>query len=90
MQPCNQKPYWYFRKVDAIKGYGYKIDAKISIQPGVTFADDVLNIGLGKMVVLESGKGKSKQLQMGIIADTGGAFLPSLYQLDLKNGYFQK
>jgi hypothetical protein len=89
VQPRNQKRYWYFRKVDAIKGYGYKIDAKISIQPGVTFAGDVLNIGLGKMVVLESGKGKNKQLRMGIIADTGGAFLPSLYQLDFLAGIFK-
>lgn len=89
VQPRNQKRYWYFRKVNAIKGYGYKIDAKISIQPGVTFAGDVLNIGLGKMVVLESGKGKNKQLRMGIIADTGGAFLPSLYQLDFLAGIFK-
>jgi hypothetical protein len=89
VQPRNQKRYWYFRKVDAIKGYGYKIDAKISIQPGVTFAGDVLNIGLGKMVVLESGRGKNKQLRMGIIADTGGAFLPSLYQLDFLSGIFK-
>jgi hypothetical protein len=89
VQPRNQKRYWYFRKVNAIKGYGYKIDAKISIQPGVTFAGDVLNIGLGKMIVLESGKGKNKQLRMGIIADTGGAFLPSLYQLDFLAGIFK-
>lgn len=89
VQPRKQKRYWYFRKVDAIKGYGYKIDAKISIQPGVTFAGDVLNIGLGKMVVLESGQGKNKRLRMGIIADTGGAFLPSLYQLDFLSGIFK-
>lgn len=89
VNPRNQARYWYFRKVNAIKGYGYKIDAKISINPGVTFAGDVLNIGLGRMVVLESGKGKNKQLRMGIIADTGGAFLPSLYQLDFLSGIFK-
>ncbi len=84
-----QKRYWYFREVDAIKGYGYKIDAKISIAPRVTFAGDVLNIGLGKVIVLEYTKDGSKHLQMGVIADTGGAFLPNLYQLDFLAGIFQ-
>ncbi|MBD2441428.1 hypothetical protein [Nostoc sp. FACHB-110] len=84
-----QKRYWYFKQVDAIKGYGYKIDAKISIKPGVTFAGDVLNIGLGRIVVLEHTKAGRKQLQMGVIADTGGAFLPNLYQLDFLAGIFQ-
>ena len=84
-----QKRYWYFREVDAIKGYGYKIDAKISIKPGVTFAGDVLNIGLGKVIVIEHNQGGRKHLQMGVIADTGGAFLPNLYQLDFLAGIFQ-
>jgi hypothetical protein len=83
-----QKRYWYFRQVDAIKGYGYKIDAKISIKPGVTFAGDVLNIGLGRVVVMEHTQNGRKQLQMGVIADTGGAFLPNLYQLDYLAGIF--
>ncbi|AVH61891.1 hypothetical protein [Nostoc sp. 'Peltigera membranacea cyanobiont' N6] len=84
-----QKRYWYFREVDAIKGYGYKIDAKISIKPGVTFAGDVLNIGLGKVVVIEHTKGGRKYLRMGVITDTGGAFLPNLYQLDFLAGIFK-
>jgi hypothetical protein len=83
-----QKRYWYFRKVDAIKGYGYKIDAKISIKPGVTFAGDVLNIGLGKVIIIEHTQGGRKYLRMGVIADTGGAFLPNLYQLDFLAGIF--
>ncbi|MBD2771407.1 hypothetical protein [Iningainema tapete] len=87
--PRSQKRYWYFRQVDAIKGYGYKIDAKISIPPGVTFAGDVLNIGLGKVIVLEYTKGGRKHLKMGIIADTGGAFLPNLHQLDFLAGIFK-
>lgn len=84
-----QKRYWYFREVDAIKGYGYKIDAKISIKPGVTFAGDVLNIGLGRVIVIEHTKGGRKHLQMGVMADTGGAFLPNLYQLDFLAGIFK-
>lgn len=84
----SQKRYWYFRQVDAIKGYGHKIDAKISVKPGVTFAGDVLNVGLGKIIVLEYTKGGRKQLKMGVLADTGGAFLPNLYQLDFLAGIF--
>jgi hypothetical protein len=84
-----QKRYWYFREVNAIKGYGYKIDAKISIKPGVTFAGDVLNVGLGKVIVIEHTKGGRKHLQMGVMADTGGAFLPNLYQLDFLAGIFK-
>ncbi|NMG18214.1 hypothetical protein [Brasilonema bromeliae] len=85
----SQKRYWYFRQVDDIKGYGYKIDAKISIKPGVTFAGDVLNIGLGRVIVLEYPKDGRKQLQLGVLADTGGAFLPNLHQLDFLAGIFQ-
>jgi hypothetical protein len=83
-----QKRYWYFRQVEGIKGYGHNINAKISIKPGVTFAGDVLNIGLGKIIVMEHNKGGRRQLQMGVMADTGGAFLPNLYQLDFLAGIF--
>jgi len=83
-----QTRYWYFKEVDAIKGYGYKIDAKISIKPGVTFAGDVLNIGLGRIIVIEDNQSGQKRLKMGVIADTGGAFLPNLYQLDFLAGTF--
>jgi hypothetical protein len=85
LKATSQKRYWYFKEVDAIKGYGYKIDAKISIKPGVTFAGDVLNIGLGRIIVIEDNQ---KRLKMGVIADTGGAFLPNLYQLDFLAGTF--
>ncbi|MBK1989541.1 hypothetical protein A0J48_018710 [Sphaerospermopsis aphanizomenoides BCCUSP55] len=88
LKPTSQKRYWYFRKVDEIKGYGYKIDAKISIKPGVTFAGDVLNMGLGRVIVMEYNQGGKKRLQMGVMADTGGAFLPNLHQLDFLAGIF--
>ncbi len=80
----DQKRYWYFKPVDRIKGYGQAINSKISIEPGVTFAGDVLNIGLGKLVVISSADG----MRMGAIADTGGAFLPNLHQLDFLAGTF--
>lgn len=83
-----QKRYWYFKQVDAIKGYGPKQGEKIAVRPGVTFAGDVLNIGLGKIIMLEHDTGGAKQLNMGVLADTGGAFLPNLYQLDFLAGIF--
>lgn len=88
VKATSQRRYWYFKEVDAIKGYGYKIDAKISIKPGVTFAGDVLNIGLGRIIVIEDNQNGKKRLKMGVIADTGGAFLPNLYQLDFLAGTF--
>ncbi len=84
-----QKRYWYFKEVKDIKGYGYKIDEKISIKSGVTFAGDVLNVGLGRMIVIEYMKNGRRHLRMGVVADTGGAFLPNFYQLDFLAGIFK-
>ncbi|GAX37150.1 hypothetical protein [Nodularia sp. NIES-3585] len=89
LKATSQKRYWYFRQVDAIKGYGHNINAKISIKPGVTFAGDILNIGLGRIVVMEHNSGGRRHLQMGVMADTGGAFLPNLHQLDFLAGTFK-
>jgi hypothetical protein len=88
LAPLEQQRYWYFRAVDNIKGYGRTIESKISIEPGVTFAGDVLNIGLGRMIVTEDASGGKSGLRMGVIADTGGAFLPNLHQLDFLAGIF--
>ncbi len=88
LDPIEQKRYWYFKPVAAIKGYGGTIQTKISLKPGVTFAGDVLNIGLGRIVVTENSVDGKPRLRMGIIADTGGAFLPNLHQLDFLAGVF--
>ncbi len=88
LEPTEQKRYWYFKPVNAIKGYGQTIGSKISLKPGVTFAGDILNIGLGRIVVTEGSFAGKPQLRMGIIADTGGAFLPNLHQLDFLAGVF--
>ncbi len=88
LEPMDQKRYWYFRPVKAIKGYGNKIQNKIDIEPSVTFAGDVYNLGLGKIVVLDTGRQGQKRLILGVVADTGGAFIPNLYQLDYLAGLF--
>lgn len=57
VSPYEQRRYWYFREVAAIKGYGSTIENKINIEPEVTFAGDVWNIGLGRVVVIEDTRG---------------------------------
>lgn len=84
-----QKRFWYFKNTDGIKGYGGKDLPKISIQPGVTFAGDVNNVGLGRIVALAYTSNKQKKLRLGVIGDTGGAFLPNLHQLDWLAGTFK-
>lgn len=85
-----QRRYWYFRQVDGIKGYGDEIEHKITILPGVTFAGDVANLGLGKLIAIEIPDPATggAVLRLGVLADTGGAFLPNLYQLDHLTGVF--
>ncbi|MEL7511994.1 MAG: hypothetical protein AAGM27_07580, partial [Cyanobacteria bacterium J06554_3] len=80
-----QERFWYFKEVTKLNGYGLNSDVKIPIEPGVTFAGDVLNIGLGKIVAIED---RNQNIRLGIIADTGGAFLPNLHQLDFFAGVF--
>ncbi|MEO1447197.1 MAG: hypothetical protein AAFV46_13375, partial [Cyanobacteria bacterium J06635_11] len=80
-----QERFWYFKEVTKLNGYGLNSDVKIPIEPGVTFAGDVHNIGLGKIVAIED---RNQNIRIGIIADTGGAFLPNLHQLDFFAGVF--
>ncbi|MEL6603230.1 MAG: hypothetical protein AAFP20_08395 [Cyanobacteria bacterium J06614_10] len=80
-----QERYWYFKEVDQLKGYGHSSETKIAIDPGVTFAGDVLNIGLGKIIAIED---NNQNIRIGMVADTGGAFLPNLHQLDFFAGVF--
>lgn len=85
--PRQQHRYWYFKEVRGILGYGQ--DDKIVLQPEVTFAGDVYNIGLGKVVaMLYPGSDGQQRLRLGILADTGGAFVPNLYQLDYLAGVY--
>lgn len=84
--PRAQKRYWYFKEVPGILGYGQ--DEKIQVQPQVTFAGDVQNIGLGKLIAIRYPGPKGYSLRLGVLADTGGAFVPNLYQLDYLAGVF--
>lgn len=84
--PRQQGRYWYFKEVRGILGYGQ--DDKIKVEPGVTFAGDVYNLGLGKIIGLRYNLAGQPVFRLGVLADTGGAFVPNLYQLDFLAGVF--
>jgi hypothetical protein len=79
-----QARYWYFREVDGFYGHGLPEGDKIRVEPGVTVAGDVYNLGLGKLVLLRYGD----TARLAVLADTGGAFQPNLYQLDWFSGVY--
>ena len=82
----NQKLYWFFREIKNVK----TLLKRCRQRKGVVFAGDIYNIGLGKLVALSyknNTTGKT-EMQLGIIADTGGAFVRNLYQLDMFSGIF--
>ena len=81
--PEAQERLWYFREVGGLLGWG--TDDKIQIEPGVTVAGDVANLGLGKLLLLT---GPDSVARLVVLADSGGAFAPNLFQLDLLAGVY--
>ena len=79
-----QARYWYFREVPGLRGYTTPGRPPIDIAPRVTVAGDVYNLGLGRVVLLDVGP----ELWLTVLADTGGAFQPNLYQLDWLSGVY--
>lgn len=82
--PSAQKRYWYFAEVDGVMGWGPAPPNKVRLQPNVAVAGDVYNLGLGKLIALQSGD----ELRLVVLADTGGAFQPNLFQLDFFVGSY--
>ncbi|WP_199609936.1 MltA domain-containing protein [Flocculibacter collagenilyticus] len=83
-----QPRYWYFAEVPSILGYGKSLQHKIKVQPHVTFAGNVKQLGLGKLMMVQyqqkDTEGKSQSVsRLGILADQGGAFDDNLFQLDM-------
>jgi hypothetical protein len=87
--PYEQERYWYFKQVDGIKGYGKDAEHKITVHPGATFAADLPQLGLGKVLMIQY-KNASGTLvsKAGVLADTGGAFANNLYQVDYLAGSY--
>lgn len=87
--PYAQERYWYFKQVEGIKGYGKDAEHKITVNPEVTFAADLVQLGLGKMLMIQyHSKTGALISKAGILADTGGAFADNLYQVDYLAGSY--
>jgi len=84
-----QGRYWYFAEVPSIMGYGTEIGNKIEVKPQVTFAGNIDQLGLGKLIMINYLNNGRSVSQMGVLADTGGAFDDNLFQLDfLTDSYY--
>lgn len=87
--PYEQERYWYFKQVDGIKGYGKDAEHKITVEPTVTFAADLPNFGLGKLLLIQYKDASGTLIsKAGVLADTGGAFANNLYQIDYLAGSY--
>ena len=78
-----QARYWYFAEVPSIMGYGKTLASKIAVNPHVTFAGNVKDLGLGKLFLVSFVEKGERVSRMGVLADQGGAFDNNLFQLDL-------
>lgn len=87
--PELQQRYWYFKEVKSVLGYGKDADYKIPIQPEVTVAGDIPQLGLGKLILLATKEHGTITYRLTVLADTGGAFANNLYQLDWLSGYYR-
>jgi hypothetical protein len=74
-----QERYWSFQEQPGIVGV-----EGVLLEPGVSVAGDIHNVGFGKLVALHTPDG----LRLAVLADTGGAFQPNLFQLDWLAGTF--
>lgn len=89
LSPYAQERYWYFKEVDGIKGYGKDAEHKITVDPETTFAADLEQLGLGKLLLVQYPNQQGALVsRAGILADTGGAFANNLYQVDYLAGSF--
>jgi hypothetical protein len=82
-----QERLWYFRAVDGALGFGEAGD-KLRLEPGAAVAGDPFNIGVGALVGLHWRDPAGAHTRLVVVADTGGAFQPNLFQLDWFAGRF--
>ena len=84
----NQKRYWYFREIAS--HLASDLLKRFSRRKNIVFAGDIYSIGIGKLIAIsyQNQLTKQEELRLGILADTGGAFLRNLYQLDSFAGIF--
>lgn len=78
---------WYFREVDGAYGFG-EADDKVRLEAGAAVAGDPFNLGVGALVGLHWTTAGAPRSRLVVLADTGGAFQPNLFQLDYFAGAF--
>lgn len=78
--PEHQARFWYFREVPGPLGLG-----AIPLEPHVAVAGDVYNFAAGALVAIRDAEGV---VRLAVLADTGGAFQPNLFQLDWYSGAY--
>ena len=76
--------YWYFRELDAVRGWATEPVVGPALRPMAAVAGDLAHLGFGRLVALSTADG----LRLVVVADTGGAFVDNLHQLDLYSGIF--
>lgn len=83
-----QKRYWYFNEIRNTKS---SRNSNIINLGQTIFAGDIYNIGLGKIIAIRYKNIITKKINMrlGVLADSGGAFINNLYQLDFYGGVFR-
>ncbi|MDP2314308.1 MAG: hypothetical protein Q8P41_15505 [Pseudomonadota bacterium] len=77
-----QPRYWYFRAMDAVRGWAPEPVPGPALLPDVAVAGDLDALGFGRLLALQNADG----LRLVVLADTGGAFAGNLHQLDLYTG----
>lgn len=85
-----QKRYWFFRPLQKGNDDFDTMYERMKRRRNVIFAGDLYNIGAGKLIALthKNPLTQKREMVLGILADTGGAFMKNLYQLDLFGGVF--
>lgn len=80
----NQKRYWYF--MDGTE----KVWRYMDVVPMASFAGDIFELGLGKLIAIryDQPRKKQREVRFGVLSDAGGAFDGNRYQLDYFLGTF--
>ncbi len=82
--------YWFVAPYEKRKP-SKKYPIKVEPVPGVSFAGNIPALGFGKVLVM-IGKNPltlEKEMKVGVLTDTGNAFLDNLCKFDLFTGYFE-
>lgn len=88
--PRHQKRFWFFKESNNSKWTIEQLKKRLKSRQNVIFAGDICNIGIGKILAIKHHNPVTNkpELRLGVMADTGGAFVRNLYQVDLFAGIF--